>query len=297
MSSRPPLRVGLVGAGPWAQLFHAPMLAAAPEVDLVGIWARRHDQASALATAHDVTPVQELDELFGSCEAVAFAVPPDVQGARAVQAAEAGCHLLLDKPLGLNVAQARAVAEAAEAAGVVSQVVLTHRYRPSVRRFLAEAEGFVVHGARAAWIGGGSIPGAFFATPWRMEHGALLDVGPHALDLLEAVAGPILELHSAGDPTRWTELICTHQSGAISQVSLSIVTPVDPGIARIDFYGPAGSIALDTAQHAEDFGAAMQTIPAEFAAAVASGEGHALDARHGLHLQELLAAATPQHET
>lgn len=286
------LRIGLVGAGPWAQIFHAPMLASSSDVDLVGVWARRPDQAELLAVRHDAEAVAHIEDLFARCDAVALAVPPDVQSELAVRAAGAGCNLLLDKPLGLDVAQARRVTEAVKANGVVSQMILTNRYRPSVRSFLADCAGFAVHGARAAWIGGGSIPGAYFATPWRIRNGALLDLGPHVLDLLEAAVGPIAHIHSTGDPTRWIELTCTHEGGAVSQASLSITTPIDPGVARFDLFGPKGSITLDTNRQPEDFSDAMRSIPQELAAAVASGHGHPLDAVHGLHLQELIAAAT-----
>ncbi len=276
-------------------MFHAPMLVASPDVEFAGIWARRHDQAAALAAKHGVPAVAEIDELFGRCDAVAFAVPPDVQSEFAVRAAHAGCHLLLDKPLGLDVGQAQAVADAAEACGIVSQLILTNRYRPSVLKFLAEAAHFAGHGARAAWIGGASLPGAYFATPWRIKHGALLDLGPHVLDLLEGALGPIVDVRSGGDPTRWIELTCVHGGGAVSQASLSITTPIEPAVARIDLFGPAGSMVLDTTRNARDFGDAMAAIPAEFAAAVAAGEGHPLDARRGLHLQQLMAAAMAQH--
>lgn len=286
-----PLRIGLVGAGPWAQMFHAPVLARSAAVDLVGIWARRPDQAEALAGRHDTTAVADLDALLDACEAVAFAVPPDVQSELAVRAAAAGKHLLLDKPVGLDVAQARAVADAAAEHGVVSQVVLTNRYRPSIRRFLEEAAGFEAHGARAAFVGGAALPGQHFSTPWRIERGALLDVGPHSLDLLEAALGPIVDARGTGDPVRWSAVTCTHESGAVSQAALSITTPIDPGVSRVDLYGPAGSLSLDLSAHPEDYVDAMAAIPAELAAAVRSGAGHPLDAAHGLHLQELIAAA------
>ncbi len=115
------------------------------------------------------------------------------------------------------------------------------------------------------------------------------------LDLLEESVGPIVDVYRVGDPTRWTELTRVHESGAVSQASLSITTPIKPEIAWIDLYGPTGSLTLDTTRNAEDFGAAMAAIPAEFAVAVASGEGHALDARRGLHLQQRMATALADH--
>jgi predicted dehydrogenase len=71
--------VGLVGAGPWAEMLHAPMLAGGPETTLAGVWARRPEAARALAEAHGSRAVGSLEELWEVCEAVAFAVPPDVQ--------------------------------------------------------------------------------------------------------------------------------------------------------------------------------------------------------------------------
>ena len=138
--------VGLVGAGPWAHMLHAPMLAGGPETSLAGVWARRPEAARALAEAHGSRAVDGLEELLDLCEAVAFAVPPDVQARVATDAARAGKHLLLDKPVALTVAAAEELAAAVGEAGVVSQMVLTNRYGPRGRAFLAEAEGFEVVG-------------------------------------------------------------------------------------------------------------------------------------------------------
>ncbi|HKA03271.1 MAG TPA: Gfo/Idh/MocA family oxidoreductase, partial [Acidimicrobiales bacterium] len=91
--------VGLVGAGPWASMVHAPMLATNPNTRLAGVWARRPEAAAALAAKHGTEAFESIDGLFDSCEAVAFSVPPDVQGDLAVRAATAGKHLLLEKPI------------------------------------------------------------------------------------------------------------------------------------------------------------------------------------------------------
>ncbi|HEV3398115.1 MAG TPA: Gfo/Idh/MocA family oxidoreductase, partial [Actinomycetes bacterium] len=210
-----------MGAGPWAGMLHAPMLAGGPETTLAGVWARRPEAARALAEAHGSRAVATLEELFDVCEAVAFAVPPDVQAQLATAAARAGRHLLLDKPLALTVPAAEELAAAVGEAGVVSQMVLTNRYGPRGRAFLADAERFEVVGARCASLGGAVLEGGPFSTPWRRRHGALLDVGPHLFDLLEAAVGPIEELSGRGDPLRWVSLTCRHAGGEVSEVSLS----------------------------------------------------------------------------
>lgn len=80
------IRVGLVGAGPWASLFTAPMLASAPGMALAAVWARRPAAAGALAHQHGAAAVDSFDDLLAACDAVAFTVPADVQELRAAEA-------------------------------------------------------------------------------------------------------------------------------------------------------------------------------------------------------------------
>ena len=82
-------------------------------------------------------------------DAVAFAVPPHVQAPLAVRAAEAGKHLLLEKPVALSVADADAVVTAVEKAGVASVVFFTWRFNREIRAWLADEQ------ARGGWSGSG----------------------------------------------------------------------------------------------------------------------------------------------
>ncbi|MFJ6567834.1 Gfo/Idh/MocA family protein [Streptomyces sp. NPDC091292] len=283
-----PVKVGLVGAGPWARAAHAPMLAAGPETELSTVWARRPDAAREVAAAHGAAVADSFDELLDRCEAVAFAVPPDVQAELAVRAAKAGRALLLEKPLGLDLAQARRVAGAAGDAGVVTQLVLTNRYLPETRRFLAAAREMDVLGARACCLHGAFL-GGDFATPWRLEHGAVLDLGPHLLDLLDASVGPIVSLRATGDPRRWTELTCEHENGAVSQASLSGAVALPEGRTRVELFGQETELVFDAA--GLDHSVCWPTLRREFATAVRTGVSTDVDVRRGLRLQELLAMA------
>ena len=82
---------------------------------------------------------------------------------------------------------------------MVSQMVLTNRYAPTGRAFLAAAEGFEVVGALRVAVGGaaGREP---VRDPVAAPARALLDVGPHLFDLVEAAVGPVEEL--SGRATR-----------------------------------------------------------------------------------------------
>jgi predicted dehydrogenase len=282
-----PVRVGLVGAGHWASVMHGPTFAAGPETTLVGVWARRPEAASELAADLGTVAVKDFDDLLERCEAVAFAVPPDIQADLAVRAAAAGRALLLDKPVALTVDGAERVAAAVRKHGVVSQIVLTKRYHPATRAFLTAAAGFAAAGARARYLHGGFLDGPF-ATGWRLDHGALLDLGPHLLDLVEAALGPIESIDRHGDPTGWLELTCVHRAGAISQLSLSGAVGLPRSRAGVELYGPAGVLEIDfgTVDHAE----CWPVLRAEFARAVRTGTPHQLDVEHGVRLQHLLAS-------
>ncbi len=280
-----PIRVGLVGAGPWARTMHARMLAAGPETELVAVWARRFEAAAEVAAPYGATPVASFDELLDVCEAVAFAVPPSVQAELAVRAAEAGRALLLEKPLGLDLASARAVADAVTANGTVSQLVLSKRYHPATREFLSRARQLKVTGARSCYLHGAFLGGEQ-ATPWRLEHGALLDLGPHLLDLLDLAVGPIVSVRGTGDSRRWIELTCEHEGGAVSQASLSGAVRLPRGRTRVELYGEQEELVYDTAEFDLDDG--WPVLRREFASAVRDGCSPDLDARRGLRLQELL---------
>jgi predicted dehydrogenase len=281
-----PVRVGLAGAGPWARMVHAPMLAAGPETELAGVWSRTPAHAAGLAAAHGVPVFTTFEAMVDAVDAVALAVVPAAQPKLAVHAANTGKALLLEKPLALDVAGAQRIADAVAANGIGSIMVLTYRFAQVVRDFLAEARTFDAHGGRACFISGAFLGGAF-AGGWRLELGALLDVGPHILDLVEAALGPVVDIRGTGDPQEWVSLVLTHESGAISDVTLSCASAIDPSRTEVEIYGRTRSLSVDgrSGARAESFA----TLRAEFAQVARTGDLHECDAARGLALQQLVA--------
>ena len=288
-----PLRVGLVGAGPWAGFVHAPMLAAGPDTTLEAVWARRPEAGRQLAERHGAAVASTTAELFERCDAVAFAVPPDVQAVLAVDAAKAGCALLLEKPIAGDLAGAERLVDAAGAAGVASVVVLSWRYAEAVRAFLAEARGFEAFGGIGRFVSGALLGGPF-ATPWRLERGPLLDLGPHVIDLLDAALGPVVDVRATGRLIEWVTVELHHESGVVSSAVLSGSSAVEPNRAGVQLYGPAGVLEIDCAAAVD--GDAFATVARELAEAV-RGRGNGLDVTRGLHLQRLLDRAERQLRT
>ncbi|WP_184970572.1 Gfo/Idh/MocA family protein [Nonomuraea endophytica] len=283
-----PVRVGLVGAGPWAEMAHAPMLAKSPEIEFAGVWARRPEAAARLGA-----PVFErIEDLFDACEAVCFCVPPAVQAELGVKAARAGKALLLEKPLADSLDGAQRLADAVAEAGVPSQMLLTLRYAPQVREFLsrcAEIEPFGGHAVNVSDVLSGEHP---FGTPWRLQRGALLDVGPHVIDLLDAALGRVTGVRAHGNPLGWVGLLLDHEGGAVSEISLCMAGTGDLPPSTFAVYGRTGNVTLP---HFDDD--PLEVVAAEFAQTVRQGDGHPLDAAHGLRLQRIISEAENQVTT
>jgi hypothetical protein len=287
------LRVGLVGGGPWARAVHGPGLAAHPGTEVAAVWTRRPEIAAELAAEYGARSYADIEVLFDAVDAVAFAVPPRVQGRLALFAAAAGKHLICEKPLADTVQEARAVVEAVERAGVHSTMVLIMRHAPAVRDWLAEmprepAGPDAVASAR--WISGSLLGGPYCTSPWRAEQGALSDLGPHVIDLLDAAVGPVVEVPWAryDEPDLW-RFGLLHAGGAQSTVTLSMRVPVDPSEIEFTVFGGAGRHRL--AGRGADAPTCYAALLDELVAAVdGSGPPPALDVTRGLRLQELVAA-------
>jgi predicted dehydrogenase len=285
------IAVGLVGAGPWAELVHGPVLAGAAGIDLAGVWARRPEAAERLAGRLDTTAYDDPGRLFAACDAVAFCVPPQVQAELAVQAAQARKHLLLEKPLAGDLPGALALAEAVDAAGVGSMMVLTWRYAAAVRDGLAQARDLKSLGGRGQFVSGALLGGGF-ATPWRLERGPLFDLGPHVIDLLDAALGPVTGVQAHGDLLGWVGLLLEHEGGAVSEASLCGTAKIDPHRAGVEVYGADGMVAIDCVAAVTP--ASFATLAEELVTMVRAGGGHPLDVAHGVRLQRILDQAERQ---
>ncbi|MEU0057525.1 Gfo/Idh/MocA family oxidoreductase [Streptomyces sp. NPDC006334] len=286
------MRIGLLGTGPWAHMVHAPVLAAHDGLDFAGVWGRRPDAAKELADAHGVRAYDDVDALLAEVDAVAVALPPDVQAELAVRAAGAGCHLLLDKPVATTVAGARAVERAVREAGVASVVFFTTRFLPEPEAWIAEqaaAEGWFT--GRAQWLGAVfSADDHPFATPWRREKGALWDVGPHALSVLLPVLGEVRRVAAAvRGPGDTVQVVLDHSGGASSTMTLSLTAPPEASGTAVEVRGAAGVARLpeSAAGAAVAFGRAADAL----CATADGGRPNACDAAFGLRVTEVLAEA------
>jgi predicted dehydrogenase len=276
-------------------MVHGPGLAGARGVELVGVWGRSSERSQALASTLGVQSYDDVAALISDVEAVAFAVPPEVQAELAVLAADAGRHLLLDKPVAATAESARLVRDAVDRSGVASVVFFTDRFVDSSRQWFEQVQ--ETGGWRGGWLRWFSAlqdpDNPFGASPWRHELGALWDTGPHAISTLTAALGPITSVRAAGGERDLVVLTCSHESGATSTATLSAFAPLPATGFEAAVWGETGLFPMPPRPDGSKQGA-LGLAAEELIAAASGDRSHPSDVRLGVHVVELLADAAAQ---
>ena len=127
----PPLRVAVIGCGVIGA-WHARIMAESAQAELVAICDTDVDRAGALAATLRTRPCSDLGALLAEArlDAVVIATPEEAHVAQAVAAAEAGCAMLIEKPVASDLPGVAAIAAAADRAGVMVMAAHVERFEP-----------------------------------------------------------------------------------------------------------------------------------------------------------------------
>jgi len=286
------MRIGLIGSGYWARTVHGASVARHPRAELVGVWGRDGGRTAEAAAELQTRPFSDLEQLLAETDALTFAVPPEVQARIALQAARAGKHLLLEKPLTTSVAEARQLETAVEQAKVASIVFFTRRFVPANQEWLRHLEEL------GGWqCGRAELTASIFVegnpfrdSPWRKEKGALWDVGPHALSVLLPPLGNVTSVMAGGGRGDQVHLVLAHSEQRSSTVSLSLTAPVAAIGNSTYVYGEQGREVAPTVA-ADPVAAHSAAIDALIEQAASSVPRHPCDVHFGARVVEILAAA------
>ena len=186
------IRTGLIGCGKVGHL-HAAALQGLPESKFTAVCARSPEKAGAFARKYGVAAFTDVREMIvqAGVEAVCICTPHPQHAGPAIAAAQAGAHLLVEKPLASSLADCDAILAAGRAAGVTVGTISQRRFYPPCQR---------IHDAVAAGKLGRPILGTatlfgsrdeayYRSDPWRGSWrdeggGVLVNQSPHQLDLL-----------------------------------------------------------------------------------------------------------------
>lgn len=191
------LRWGLVGTRGLAVKGCLPAFGATDAASLVAVLSTDADRARSFADEHGLeTSTADLEEfLAADVDAVWIASPTHLHHEQASAALEAGKHVLLEKPLAMNAADAWDLVERARRAGRVLATGYQARYVPghqTMRRLIVEGRIGQVSVARTYYGVHRSGP----PPEWRRQlatarWGALADIGTHHVDLLRMLIGEV----------------------------------------------------------------------------------------------------------
>src|SRR5690349_13818862 len=119
-----PLRTALIGCGKVGGL-HAGALSKLPESNLVGVCDANRERAGQFAARYGGQAFGDVGQMIreSGAEAVVICTPHPLHAEPAVAAAEAGLHVLVEKPMAATLADCDAMLQAADKSGVTLSVM------------------------------------------------------------------------------------------------------------------------------------------------------------------------------
>jgi len=203
-------RVGIIGTGWVAQDRHIPSFRSVPGVEIVGVFDRRLDHAREVAARFGIGLVaRERAELLATgLDAVCIATSPWSHAEHAQAALAAGLHVFCEKPMALDLSEARVMADAATAAGRVLTISHNFNFARSTQvahDFLGPAPELLYASAVQLSSERRRLPSWYRDLPG----GLLFDEVPHLFYTLRGWCGP---LQLAGATATWRD---DHHPGVV----------------------------------------------------------------------------------
>lgn len=198
MTTGQPVRIGVIGGGFGIQ--HLQGLGATEDAEVVAFCQRTRDKAEATAGKFGVPHVYtDYRALLAhtALDAVSIVAPPHLHAEMAAAALERGLHLLCEKPLAMNAAEAEGMLKQAEAAGRVHMTAFNHRHIPALAYMKELMDGGyvgerVLH-VESRWFSENrAAPNQTHYWRHRRElagFGVLGDIGVHVVDRLRWLIG------------------------------------------------------------------------------------------------------------
>ena len=191
-----PVRFGLVGYGFGGRYFHAPLLAAAPEVDLLGVVTTSAERRAQVADEHPgLRTFGSLEELADAgAEAVSISTPADTHTPLSEQALSLDLAVVCDKPFALDAPAANGTVQLAAARRLPLAPYQNRRWDSDFRTVRALADdgrlGTVTR-FESRFERFDPEPG-----PPAAGGGTLLDFGSHLVDQALVLLGPVTSVYA-----------------------------------------------------------------------------------------------------
>jgi UDP-N-acetyl-2-amino-2-deoxyglucuronate dehydrogenase len=253
-------RFAIVGAGVIGAQHAAVARQLADHMELAAIVDVHVERAAKLTAVNGGSAFGSLTEALGQVDidVVVVCTPTGQHREVAIEALEAGKHVILEKPAETTVERTDAIIEAQRRAGRLVTVISQHRFDPSTEVVLAAINagelGRLTSGIASIdwWRGQSYYDSADWRGTWALDGGgALMNQGVHTVDLLVAAFGQPAEVfgytaalaHQRIEVEDVAVAVVRFESGALAV--LHATTSAFPGLsARLHVHGDRGSAVL-----------------------------------------------------
>ena len=252
------IRWGVIGSGGIALRRTIPEgIVPAANAELVAVYdihAAVNQEVGRKFGAAAVASVAEL--LATDVEAVYVATPAHLHYQQVLGCAQAGKHVLCEKPLGMSVAEAEGMLGASKEAGVqlgAAFMMRFHCQHQAALKIVQEGKlGKPVYGRAQLSCWYPPIQGAWRQDPALGGGGSLIDMGGHSIDLLEMFFGPVVKVScfinntvQPYQPEDSAVAMLWFANGALATVDTFFCIPDEASRNVLELYGSLGSILAE----------------------------------------------------
>ncbi len=252
-----PVRVAALGMGWWSDVL-ADAVQRTPALEIVACYTRSAAKRASFADKYGCRAAASYADILAdeTIEAIVNTTPNHVHLETTREAAEAGKHVFLDKPIANSISDGHAITRLCEDAGVILSVGYQRRRETHFRwiKDAIDAGRFGKLVQAEANISRDRL-GKFDLGSWRflssgMPGGVLLQIGIHSTDVLEMLLGPVRTVSAMaarlvlpGDNPDVANLVMEHESGAISNLTASYASASE--YYMLNVYGKEESAYYD----------------------------------------------------
>jgi myo-inositol 2-dehydrogenase / D-chiro-inositol 1-dehydrogenase len=245
------MRVGMVGSGVMGAVHAQAWLEA--DAQVVAVHSASLESALGLAAQYGARVCSSLAELLEHVDVVDLCVPTHLHHAMTLEAARAGKHVVCEKPMSLEIADARAMIRACDQAGVRLFIAHVLRFFPQYRAARDAVQSGqignlgVMRLKRAAYQPRVSGENWFLDT--QKSGGMILDLMVHDFDYARWLGGPVARVFAkaarasrADAPTDYALVTLEFESGAMAQIEGGWAYPAGVFRTGFDLAGSSGLI-------------------------------------------------------
>ncbi len=254
------LNFGVVGCGVIAPT-HVKCIDELPQAKVAALCDIRREKAEVLAQTYPATVYTDYHTMLEQkdIDIVLVLTPSGLHSEVGIAAAQAGKHVIVEKPMDVTLRKADALIEACRKAGVKLSCISQHRFDNAVVALKQAVDADKLGqlnfgGSHTKWFRSQAYyDGGEWRGTWALDGGgALINQSIHYVDMLQYIMGPVEELHAYCATRAHQDIevediaaaVLKFKSGAVGIIEGN--TAAYPGFCtRLDIYGTDGSIIIE----------------------------------------------------